>query len=85
MYDGVYQALVDCGAATSLDVPVYMDRDGNKVTSQSQAFGCKCTHVIDHPWMCLVVVQVGSNLSQKGDGHISGQKYVCVQKEQFHK
>ena len=78
MYDEVYQALVDCGAATSLDVPVYMDRDGNKVASQSQAFGCKCTHVIDHPWMCLVVDEVGSNLSQKGDGHIGGQKYVCA-------
>eukprot|EP00957_Ditylum_brightwellii_P098401 7497117-Ditylum_brightwellii.AAC.1 len=74
MYDEVYQALVDCGAATSLDVPVYMDCDGNKVAAQSQAFGCKCTHVIDHPWMCLVVDEVGSNLSQKGDGHISGTK-----------
>ena len=55
-----------------------MDRDGNSAASQSEAFGCKCTHRIDHPSMCLVVDEVGSNLSQKGDGHIGGQKYVCA-------
>ena len=27
--------------------------------------------------MCLVVDKVGSNSSQRGDGHIGGQKYQC--------
>ena len=27
--------------------------------------------------MCLVVDEVGSNLSQKGDVHIGGQMYMC--------
>ena len=27
--------------------------------------------------MCLVVDEVGSHISQKGDGHIAGKKYVC--------
>ena len=34
--------------------------------------------MIDHPWMCPVVDEVGSNLSQKGDRHIGGQKYMCA-------
>jgi len=76
MYDEVYEALVEYGVASKIDVPLYMDRDGNSTASQSEAFGCKCTHRIDHPSMCLVVDEVGSNLSQKGDGHIGGQKYV---------
>ncbi len=29
------------------------------------------------PEMCLVVDEVDSNVSQKGDGHITGKKYVC--------
>ena len=77
MYEEVYEALVDCGVATKVDDPVYMDRDYN-VTSQLDGFGTKCTHTLDHPELCIVVDEVGSNLSQKGDGHVGGQKYVCA-------
>ena len=28
-----------------------------------------------HPEMCFVVNKVGSNISQRGDGHIRGKKY----------
>ena len=78
MYDEVYAALEDTGIATKLDDPVYMDREYNVVSNQIEAFGTRCTHSLDHPDLCIVVDEVGSNLSQKGDGHIGGQKYVCA-------
>ena len=77
MYDEVYAALVDTGAATKLDEPVYMDRDCNIAVNPDEYFGTKCTHLLDHPDLCIVVDEVGSNLSQKGDGHVGGQKFVC--------
>ena len=63
MYDEVYEALVDTGVATKLDHPVYMDRDYNVVTDQRKCFGTKITHSLDHPDLCIVVDEVGSNLS----------------------
>ena len=77
MYDEVYEALVESGLATQLNESIYMDRIGN-VATKHEAFGAKCTHTLDHPDMCLVVDEVGSNLSQKGDGHVGGQKFVCA-------
>ena len=77
MYDDVYEAVVDCGVASKLQQPTYMDRDGNTTTNMDKAFGLPCTHAINHPDMCLVVDEVGSNLSQKGDGHIAGRKVMC--------
>ena len=76
MYTEVYDAMVECNVAIKLDVPVYKDQDGN-ICDELNSFGVKCTHEITQPDMCLVVDEVGSNLSQKGDGHIGGQKYVC--------
>ena len=77
MYDDIYESFVECGVAIKLDVPVLMDAMGNTVTDPLCAFGTKCTHKLMHPDMCLVVDEVGSNLSQKGDGHVGGQKFVC--------
>ena len=70
MYDDVYEVMVDCGVASELQQPTYMDRDGNTTTNMDKAYGLPCTHVINHPYLCLVVDDVGSNLSQKGDSHI---------------
>ena len=71
MYDEVYEAMTECGVAKKLDNPIYMDRDYN-ITSQMHSFGTLCTHTLENPQYCLVVDEVGSNLSQKGDGHIGG-------------
>ena len=77
MYDEVYDAMVDCKVARVLDRPVFMDNDGSITDDPDNRFGVKVTHTITHPDMCLVVDEVGSNLSQKGDGHIGGQMYMC--------
>ena len=41
------------------------------------AVGCKVTHSIDHPDMILMMDEVGESTSQKGDGPIGGEKFVC--------
>ena len=77
MYDDVYDAMVECKVASKHMHPVYENRDGGVATNWNDKFGMPCTHKIDHPEMCLVVDEVGSDLSQKGDGHIGGVKYAC--------
>ena len=37
-----------------------------------------------HPKMCLVVDKIGSNISQRGDGHVRG-KNIVVSVGHFHK
>ena len=40
-------------------------------------FGLRFFHKTDHLEICLVVNEVGSDLSQKGDRHIGGTRYAC--------
>ena len=77
MYDEVYTAMVDCKVAKKRHCPIYEDRHGSIASEWSKKFGLPCTHEITHPHMCLVVDEVGADLSQKGDGHISGALYAC--------
>ncbi len=76
MYDEVYEAMEECGVAICNQQPILMDRMGVKCDTDG-LFGLPCTHTLKHPDMCLVVDEVGSNLSQKGDGHIGGTMYMC--------
>ena len=66
MYDDVYAALVDAGNATKSNEPSF-DYNGPFVTH----------YHLTHPQNCLVVDEVGSDTSQKGDGHAGGAKYLC--------
>ena len=66
MYDEVYKCMADAGVARLLNEP----------SSHYQGL-LKTPYHLTHPEMCLVVDEVGSNISQRGDGHIGGQKYVC--------
>lgn len=66
MYDDVYECMVECGVSRKLPEP--SDQfDGDILTK----------YELIHPGMCLVVDEVGSNISQRGDGHIAGTKYCC--------
>ena len=64
MYDEIYAALVDSGNATTSNEPSF---EGPFVTH----------YHLTHPQNCLVVDEVGSDTSQKGDGHAGGAKYLC--------
>ena len=66
MYDEVYDCMVDAGVAQCFDQPSSLDHKQ-----------LKTRYHLTHPQMCLVVDEVGSNILQRGDGHIGGQKYVC--------
>ena len=46
------------------------DENGN-------AFGCKVTLEILHPEMIILADEVGCNTSQKGDGHVGGETFMC--------
>ena len=58
--------MVECGVARKLD-------------HQSSKFvgDIMTRYELMHPEMCLVVDEVSSNISQRGDGHIAGMKYCC--------
>ncbi len=66
MYDEGYNCMADDVVARLL----------NKPPSQYQGL-LKTPYHLTHPEMCLVVDEVGSNISQQCDSHIGGQKYVC--------
>ena len=62
----VYNCMVEAGVASMLD-----DFSDEYPGTLRTKFHLK------HPDMCLVVDEVGCNSSQRGDGHICGQKYQC--------
>ena len=78
MYDEVYDAMEECGVALKLDHPVFQDEKGS-ICDERSSFGLKITYNTIHPEMYRVVDEVGSNLSQIGDGHIVWKK-LCVWK-----
>ena len=54
MSDNVIEEMCDAGVAEKLDSPVWMDRDG-KECQPIEAFGCKVTHRIKHPDICVLL------------------------------
>jgi len=77
MYDSIEKTLVASGVAKALEHPLWMNKEGQVVDKKEHAYGRKCTIEITHPDLCIVMDEVGSNTSQKGDGHIGGKKYIC--------
>ena len=63
--------------AVRFDTPVLMNRDGDIVENEEDAFGCRVTHNVTRPDMILCMDEVGSSTCQKGDGAVGGEKYVC--------
>ena len=56
--------------------PIWKDSYAN-ICTEEDSFGYKVTHALTHPEMCIVMDEVGGNISQKGDGHIWGKLLVC--------
>ena len=53
-----------------------MNGDGEIVKSRDEAVGLKVTVEITHPQWIIFGDEVGTDLSQKEDGHVGGQKFV---------
>ena len=66
MYDDVYAALVDSGNARKSNEPSFA-YEGPFITHNH----------LTHPQNCLVIDEVSSDNSHKGDGHAGGAKYFC--------
>jgi len=77
MYTQVYEQMVEAKVSIELPDPVWMNDDGKGVLEE-EATGCKVTHDLEHPEMCIVMDEVGGSISQKGDGNKGGETYVCA-------
>ena len=78
MYLHIKDVLVnDSKIAIKLPTPVWVDRDGNIVNDEKQAYGCKTDIRIIKPEMAIMFDEVGSNLSQEGDNANGGERYCC--------
>lgn len=50
--------------------------DYGEEVPEEDATGCKVTHDLTYPEMCIVMDEVGDNISQRGDGNKGGEMYV---------
>ena len=75
MYTQIYEQMVEAKVAVELPDPVWMNDDG-VVVCEADSTGCKVTHDLTHPEMCIVMDEVGGNINQKGDGNKGGEKYI---------
>ena len=76
MYEVIEQEMITAGVAVMLPEPVWMNAKGEHV-EEGDAFGCKVTLDITKPEMCVVADEVGGNTSQKDDGKIEGERWLC--------
>ena len=81
MYTQVYEQMVEAKVVFELSDPIWMNDYGNEVLKNG-LIGCKVTHVLILPEMCIVMDEVGGNISQKGDGNNGG--HIFVKKEWLH-
>jgi hypothetical protein len=78
MYDCVADALIEAGLAILMQIPVWMDREGNEVSADNdKKFGMKVGLKIIKPECCLCADEVGCNTCMRGDGHVGGAKKIC--------
>ena len=77
MYNRFADEMAYAKVASKFEEPQWMDRDGKVLDREDTSFGCKVTHNILRPDLILVMDEVGSDTSQKGDGAIGGEKVVC--------
>ena len=62
MYNHIYDEMDNSKVATRYGEPAWKDFDGNPCL-EKDAFGCKVTHNLIHPKMCIAMEKVGWNTS----------------------
>ena len=78
MYDHVEEVMVnDCKVGVKLDEPVWMTENGDIVDDEKDAFGIKVTMDLQRPDMCIVLDEVGCNITQENDGSKGGELFLC--------
>ena len=76
MYNHCALEMEHAGVAKRLEEPIWMTRDGVQCTVDD-AYGCKVTHAIIRPDMCLCGDEVGGNICMAGDGHVGGELFLA--------
>ena len=78
MYQHIEDILVyDSKVASKFDKPKWMNGIGEEVFCENDSVGCKVSIDIKRPDMCIVMDEVGCNLSQENDNNNGGKKFVC--------
>jgi hypothetical protein len=65
------------GVAVKLPEPIWVNKQQEEVDEEN-AWGRKVTHLITRPEYIVFVDEVGSNVSQEGDGAIGGEKKIVT-------
>lgn len=76
MYDHNYEQMVTASVAIKLDAPMFMDKEGNKVSNSKEAFGRATQYKITHPELIVMVDECGCNTNQTSDGNVGGQQFI---------
>ncbi len=63
---------------SKFDAPAWIDKSGNIVEEENEAFRLKSSFYLDRPDMLLFVDEVVSSKSQANDGNIWGEKPMCI-------
>ena len=71
MYNHCAIEMEHAGVAKRLDKLIWMTKDGVEC-NVDDAYGCRVTHTITRPEMCLCGDEVGANICMAGDGHVGG-------------
>ena len=79
MYDHVYERLKDVNLTEKLDTPVAQDANGERCNNEDDV-GCKVTHNLTHPKMCLAMDEV-RGIQVKQAIITFGVSYKYMQKE----
>ena len=83
MYNHIGDILVyDSKVASKYEKPIWVNKDGKEVFNEDESFGCKVSIDIHRPDMCIVMDEVGCNLSQENDNVNGGQKYMCGNRQE---
>ena len=75
MYDLVYGQMVNARVAKYLlpDYYYYVNDKGQKVDSESKSVGALVKIEVTHPQWILFGDKIGTDISQKNNGHVEGQ------------
>ena len=76
MYAEVYEEMVSGRIAHKINAPVWLNKRGEIVELESEAFGLKTDYMLCHPSKFIFVDEVGSNTSQTKDGNCRGEKFI---------
>jgi hypothetical protein len=74
----VYWQMVESCITSKFDAPARIDKSGNIVEEEHEAFRLKSSCYLDCPDMLLFVDEVVSNTSRANDGDIGGEKLLCI-------